>query len=121
MPKPPLRDEAFADQGVVDFLDRLPRHLPHSEKAAACLEQFGAARAWDTDKVARYWKWRHPKGTGRTTRIALDADLRDFIEDRLGCVTLDELTDACRERYGQDRAPSWSAIQRYAKRRRKSE
>jgi hypothetical protein len=106
------------DRGVAAFLDRLPRQMTYTQMAAACLERFGADGAWSRTKIAEYWKSRHPRGVGRVSRIDLDPELRDFVEDRLGRLTLDELAEACGERFGPERSPSWSAIQRYAQRRR---
>lgn len=114
-PGQPLPDE-FADREVREFLERLPR-IPYSAMAAACLAQFGAARAWPRDKIMAYWRLAHPIRQGGVSPIEFEPDIRDFIEDRLGAMTLDDIVQACRETFG-GRAPSRSAIGRYSRAQR---
>lgn len=110
-----LPPDEFADREVRDFLERLPRG-PFSAMAAACLDRFGAARAWPRDKIIAYWRLVHPIRRGGVSPIEFEPDIRDFIDDRLGRMSFDCITEACRERFG-DRAPSRSSIGRYSRSR----
>lgn len=112
------RDSTFADEEVAGYLERLPRHLTYSQMAEACERRFGERRAWSRSKIADFWSSAHPPRKGSSSRIDLDTELRDFIEDRLGRFSITALESACRERFGAERSPSWSAIQRYWKRTR---
>ncbi len=113
------KTNAFSDAEVGEFLDRLPRHITYNEMASACARQFGAERAWSRTKIVRYWNATHPARKGKTARIDLDPEVRDFVEDRLGRMTLDELVVACRDRFGPERSPSSTGIHCHWKRLRK--
>ena len=104
--------EPYADLEVRQFLEGLPRHLTYSELAERCLERFGPARAWSRSKIVRYWYSAHDK-RGRPFKFQHDAKVRDFIDDRLGRITLTALAAGCRATFGRERAPSRSALQRY--------
>ena len=80
----------------------------------ACRERFGEARAWSRDRIIRYWKKSPPVVKGKPSRIDTDAEIREFVEDRLGRLTLGQLAAACREAFGPKRAPSRSAIHRHS-------
>lgn len=109
--------DIYADTEVRDFIDAQPRHMTYTEMAAACLARFGEERAWPRPKIVRYWQLRHPTIKGKPARLDHDADVRDFIEDRAGRITLDEMVAACRDRFGADRTPSRSGIHRFLHRR----
>lgn len=109
---------AFDDDEVAAYLDRLPRHLTYSQMAEACERRFGKTRAWSRSKIIRYWEAAHPPGKGTSSRIDKDAELRDFVTDRLGRMTFDELVRACRERFGTAHSPSRSTLHRYSQRLR---
>ena len=114
------KTDAFADKEVAAFLDHLPRHLTFTEMAAVCLERFGVERTWSRAKILRYWDAFHPVRKGRSRRVDLDGELRAFLDDALGRLTLDRLVAACVARFGKERAPSRSAIHRYSQMSRRS-
>lgn len=85
---------------------------------AACRARFGGA-APSLGTIRRYWISRFGPGV-RTRRavkpprsIVSDPELRAFIDERLSRMTFDEVTAACRMRFGVDRAPSHQTIIRY--------
>lgn len=49
------------------------------------------------------------------SRVERDPEIRDFIHSVRGCATVDQLVEACQERFGP-RCPSRSAIHRYIQR-----
>lgn len=98
------------DEGVRAFIERQPRHLKYSEVAEACLREFGAERAWSCAEVAAYWHRVHRPKPGRASRVDQDPEVRDFLADRLGRVTLDQALEQSRQAFGRDRTPSRSAI-----------
>ncbi len=115
------KTDAFNDEEVRIFVDRLPRHLTFSEMASACLGHFSTERAWSRSKIIRYWQAANPVHKGRAARVDADEEVKEFLEDLFGRRTLDELVAACRARFGAERSPSRSAIHRYwmrARRRR---
>lgn len=109
----------YADEEVATFLNRLPRHLTFSEMAAACLERFGAERAWSRSKIIRYWEDSHPVRKGRASRVDLDDEVRAFLNDLVGRQTLKQLVAACQKKFGLERSPSRSTIHRYWQRVRR--
>lgn len=112
--------DAFVDEEVRGFLDHLPRHLTFSEMASACLDRFGVERTWSRSKIIRYWDVARPVHKGRASRVDMDEEVKGFLEDLFGRLTLNELTAACRERFGKERSPSRSSIHRHWLRSRRS-
>ena len=106
------------DPEVAAFIEGLPRHLTYTEMTAACQERFGPERAWSADAIRRYWLKHHPITKGTFSRIDRDAELRLFIEDRIGRMTLDEIVTACETRFGHDRTPSRSTIHLHSQKMR---
>lgn len=104
------KTDAFDDEEVERFVERLPRSLTFTAMASACLEQFGPERAWSRSKIIRYWQATHPIRKGRASRLDLDPEVRDFVEDLLGRVTIESLVTRCRERFGTERTPGKSSI-----------
>ena len=105
--------DAQEDAEVQAFVDRLPQHLTYTEMAARCLEEFGCQRAWGRDRITRHWLRANPVRRGGAPTVIADQEMRDFIEDRLGRLTLDAIAADCKTRFGADRVPSRSAIHRY--------
>ncbi|WP_417581538.1 hypothetical protein [Nitrincola sp.] len=50
---------------------------------------------------------------GRVSNIEMDPDLEAFILEQRGMKTLEQLRMQCVEQFGDERAPSRSALQRY--------
>lgn len=111
--------ETYADAEVREFVEGLPIQATYSEMAAACLERFGPERAWSRTKIICYWQSHHPVGERSRSRIDLDPEVRDFVVDRLGRITILGLVAQCRERFG-NRAPSKSGLDRFWQRWRRS-
>lgn len=109
----------YSDDEVRQFLDGLPRHLTYSEMTTSCVRRFGQARAWSRAKIGRYWAVFHPPGKGKASRIDFDPEVREFVEDRLGRLTIRMILDECQERFGTERSPSKSSLHRYWQRSRK--
>lgn len=109
-----VADPAFADAEVRGFIDRAPRHLSYSELERELRREFGEARAWPAERIRRYWLAATPARTGRS-RLYANPAVRAFIDDRIGRMTIRELTAACAAAFGPDSAPSHSAIGRYVK------
>jgi hypothetical protein len=107
-----------ADTDMKAYLDQLPRHLTYSQMAEACLRRFGQRRAWSRTKIEQYWAMLHPPCNKPLSRIAADHEVRDFIDDRLGRLTLDMIVVSCRGQFGVERTPSRAAIHRYWQRSR---
>lgn len=105
--------DAYDDREVREFLDRQPRHATYTDLAEACLARFGAGRAWSRSKIIRYWQANHPARKGHPARIDGDREVRAFLDDRMGRLTLDGLVSACREVFPPLRCPSRSSIHRY--------
>lgn len=58
-------------------------------------------------------QWRREHLTGLPHKALRDPDVRAFVDERLGSSTFVALEAACRALFGQERAPSKSALQRY--------
>ena len=95
-------------------LENLPRHLTFSEMADACKRRFGE-RAWSRSRIVRYGYQAHPAKRGKRSRLTFDAEVRSFVEDRLGRLTLDTIVAECCATFGPERAPSRSAVHRHWK------
>lgn len=106
------RREPPDDAEVRRFIDRAPRRLTFSELEREVRRRFGQDRAWSREAIARYWHRTQPAGPESPSRLAQDPELHDFVEDRLGRHTLDEIVAACRRRFGAARTPSRSALHR---------
>jgi hypothetical protein len=106
--------EDFSDHKVRLFLESLARDLTYTQMAERCLDRFGKARAWSRDKIRSYWLATHTVDISRSP-IDREPGIRDFIDDRYGRMTIDDIAFACRTTFG-NRAPSRSAIGRYVKR-----
>lgn len=113
-----LSQPPFSDAAVRQAVDTAPRSLTYTELARELCQRFGPDRAWSAEQITRYWQATRPVHRGQPARIAQDPAIRSFIDDRLGRMTLDELTDALRRQFGF-RAPSRSAIGRYWQSRRR--
>ena len=100
------------DQDIADYIEKLPRHLTFTRIADACRKRFGP-RTWSRSRIVTYWHATHPPMAGRPFRIAGDADVRTFVEDRLGRLAVDRIIDECRRKFGPTRTPSRSAVHRY--------
>lgn len=64
------------------------------------------------------WRGQHQRG-GRN-KIKTDQEVRAFVEEGLTWMSYQQIADEARERFGVERAPSRSAIQRYWKDRQKN-
>jgi hypothetical protein len=104
------------DQDVAAWIDAQPRQMTYSALAMACLERFGAALAWDADRIRDYWESAHPV-LGRSP-IDRDGEIVAFLRERMGRVTVDELRAECRTHFAADRVPSRSALHRWILRER---
>lgn len=103
--------DSIVDQEIKAFLNKLPRQLPFTIIAAACRSQFGR-RAWSRRQIVRYWlTYRVPKG--RSSKFDRDAELRRFIDDRLGPFTVDETRTACLAKFGPARTPARATLYTY--------
>lgn len=109
-----LADPVFADSAVRDFIRRAPPHMPYSELAELLRREFGEARAWPAERIRRYWLAVTPTAKGRS-RIYSNPAVQAFLDDRIGRMTIRELTAACAATFGPGLAPSHSAIGRYVK------
>lgn len=103
-------DDPFSDTEQREFIESLPRRLPYSAIEEKCIERFGAARAWPRLKIADYWNRHHAPRHGVPSKIYGDHEVREFIEDRLGRSTLDEIHAECLARFGPERTSSRSSI-----------
>lgn len=65
------------------------------------------------------WKGMHRPGT--PPKILYDQELRNFLDDVLMRTTFREAVAACVVRFGNERAPSLSAVYRYWKARQKAQ
>jgi hypothetical protein len=72
------------DQEVEDFIRGLPRAITYSAIGAAILDRFGADRAWSRTRIFNFWCAEVETTKGRVTRLDLDPEQREFIEDRIG-------------------------------------
>lgn len=109
-----LADPAFADADVRGFIDQAPRHLSYSELAELLWREFGEARAWPAERIRRYWLAVTRTAKGRS-RLYSNPAIQAFLDDRIGRMTIRELTVACIATFGPGLAPSHSAIGRYVK------
>lgn len=101
------------DEDIREFVDQLPRLMTFSEMADECLKKFGPERAWSRSKIVRYWQAERPRHKGYRNRIEADPEIRAFIDERLGRLTLEEIAAACRQQFGAERSPARSSIHRY--------
>ncbi|WP_096700196.1 hypothetical protein [Magnetospirillum sp. 15-1] len=116
------KTNVYDDEEVREFVDQLHRLATYSEMAEVCLEKFGPDRAWSRSKIVRYWQTERPAHKGYRNRIDGNKELRNFIDERLGRLTLDELATECVKEFGAKNSPSRSSIHRYwdrVRRRRK--
>jgi hypothetical protein len=103
----------FGDDEIRRFVHRATREVTFSELARQCRERFGPDRAWSARKIAIFWhRTRRPRWS-TLSRIEVDPEVRDFVDDRLGLFTIDRIRSLCLARFGRERAPSKSAIGRY--------
>jgi hypothetical protein len=102
---PPERDDE-----VEAFVQSQPRHLTFSEVAEACHERFGAERAWSRDEIIAYWHSINRPRPGPASMIDQDVEVRLFLEDRLGRMTLNEIVEKCKFKFGASRTPSRTSI-----------
>lgn len=58
-------------------------------------------------------QWRRLHLPGRQAKIPGDPEIRRFVKKALKTMTFNEIAQACRERFGAERAPSKTAIGRY--------
>lgn len=111
--------DPFSDAEQREFIESLPHQFSYSEIEVRCREKFGP-RGWLAAKIADFWNRNHPPRVGGRSKIYDDKEVRDFIEDRFGRLTLDEIHAACLERFGPDRTPSRTSIHDHWKRLRAS-
>lgn len=111
----PITD-AFDDEEVKAFVEDLPNHMTYSDMSNACIERFGQKRGWSRSKIILYLDHTFPMGTVRQSRLDADHEVRDFVSDRFGRVSLSKLREQCIERFGKDRALSKSSLHRFWKR-----
>ena len=100
------------DQEIAAYIENLPRHLTFSRIAEQLRCRFGP-RAWSRSRIVRYWYTLHPNGRRPVSRLDADPEVRAFVEDRLGRLTLDGVLAECRRRFGPQRTPSKSSLQRH--------
>lgn len=58
-------------------------------------------------------QWRREHRPGLPSRIWLDDELRRFVDAHADTMSYQALVEACRSRFGSERAPSRSALGRY--------
>lgn len=56
---------------------------------------------------------RHHHMMGAPSKIERDAEVRDFVIRNITSMTFGQLAQACRQRFGADRAPSKSSMHRF--------
>lgn len=101
------------DSDIREFIAACPRQMTHSELEVAIQARFGADRAWSRSRIVAFCLEATTEKISRSP-IILDRELCAFIDDRLFRFTLDEIVLECRDLFGRARAPSRSAIHRYA-------
>lgn len=104
------KTDIYEDEDVREFVDQLSRLATYTEMAEVCLKKFGPDRAWSRSKIVRYWQAERPAHKGYRNRIGGNQELHDFIDERLGRLTLDELATECVKRFGAKNSPSRSSI-----------
>ncbi len=114
-----MTDDRTDDPAVVAWVEAQPRHLTYSELAAACLQVFGPARAWNAERLRRYWQQHHPTLT--QSLIDRDPEIVSFLRERVGRISVDQMLEQCRAFYSRDRVPSRSAVYRWVQRERERE
>ncbi len=100
------------DTQIRNFLLSAPRDKLYSELAREIVKRFGADRAWSRQQIFDLLNEEGIRQKCRS-RIYNDPEVRDFIEDRLGRRTLREIESECRQRFGESRTPSKTAIHRH--------
>lgn len=113
-----MNDPLADDREQRAFVRDAPAHLTYSELAEQCRARFGEARAWSADAIRVYWLTARIVRGGVPSPIETDRELRAFVEDRVGRWKISHIAAACRERFGDARAPSRSAIHRHWQRLR---
>lgn len=63
--------------------------------------------------VASLAEWKGLHRPGNPPKILCDQEVRTFIDEALTKMTFKETAEAVREKFGQKRAPSMTAIHRY--------
>lgn len=63
--------------------------------------------------ILQVQNWRAAHRPGNPARIPADPELQAFVDAALPEMTYAQVVTACRERFGDQRAPSKSAIGRY--------
>lgn len=58
-------------------------------------------------------EWREQHRAGHPHKILRDPEVEAFVEGSLPSMTFQAIADACRERFGAERAPGKSAVHRY--------
>ncbi len=111
----PTFAERFGDAEQRKLIDSFPLSTPHSVVAAACRDVFGATRAWPARKIMEYRLARQQRG-GRLSFADRDPALASFIEDRIGCGTIDWIHSEAIRAFGAKRVPSRSAIHEHVER-----
>ena len=67
----------------------------------------------DRPRVNSLAAWRALHLTGSPSKFSIDAELRAYVDELLKTDTMQQIADACREKFGAKRAPSKSAVHRY--------
>lgn len=111
--------EIIGDKQVRRFLEGLPHALTYSERHAACAERFGADRAPSAELIKAHHLTKFPRSTGAAhSHLYSNPEVRQYVDDRIGLMSLSDLAEACRRKFGA-LAPSRTALGRYLQQARR--
>jgi hypothetical protein len=99
---------------IKEFILSCPRSMTYREIELAIRDKFGDDRAWSHTRIVNYWQSVKFAHKGSPSRIDRDFEVRSFVGERIHRLTLSELAEACRARFGRERAPSRSSLGRYS-------
>ncbi len=107
------------DREIEAFILDQPRTVPYSDLERAVRARFGADCGWNRDRIVAFWQQATTVKPGTPSRLDQDPEVRQFIDDRLFRLTLDEIHAACLEAFGATRTPARSSLHRYSQRVRR--
>lgn len=101
------------------FILAQPMTMTYSEIEKAVHERFGADCGWTRLHIMALWLDNITVRKGTFSAFDRDPEVREFVNDRLFRVSLDELRALCLATFGAERAPSRSALHRHSQRIRR--